>query len=526
MTMPSFLSLMNKMQFPLSPFAIQPENFSKIKKILTTPNQESISSLNHLSYENFVFANTQNSPFDAIHRCGVVLSGGQASGGHNVIWGLYEGLTKLNPNVCLLGFLGGPQGILDKAYKQIDESLLSHYRNTGGFDLIGSGRTKIETKEQLEKCLETMKTLNLDALVIIGGDDSNTNAALLAEYFIKNRQETLVIGVPKTVDGDLKNECVEVSFGFDTASKLYSELTSNILRDCLSAKKYYHFIKIMGRSASHLALEVFLNSKPNMLCVIEEIMENNKTLLDVCHEIKNMIIQRANAGKNFGAVLIPEGLIEAFSDVKKLISFLNKMQKTKGQIDLSALPQDLLLILEYFPDDVKKQMLFDLDPHGNVQVSLIETEKLIAHVVHNLLKIEQFKGKFQSVCHFFGYEGRSCYPTYFDAVYSYHLGIGAAICLKEKLTGYMVGIKHLDKHPEMWQLHALSIVSLMHFEERKGVMKPVIKKALVDEAGYRFQAYKALKEGLKLNDDYQFLGPSQYRGAFEELFNPPLILKD
>lgn len=524
--MPSFLSLMNKMQFPLSPFATHPGQFSKIKKILSTQNQDSISSLNHLSYENFVFSNTQNSTFDAIHRCGVVLSGGQASGGHNVIWGLYEGLIKLNPNICLLGFLGGPQGILDKAYIQIDEALLSNYRNTGGFDLIGSGRTKIETKEQLEKCLETMKALNLDALVIIGGDDSNTNAAVLADYFIKHRQDTLVIGVPKTVDGDLKNECVEVSFGFDTASKLYSELTSNILRDCLSAKKYYHFIKIMGRSASHLALEVFLNAKPNMLCVIEEVLGNKKTLIDVCHEIKNMIMQRAKVGKNFGAVLIPEGLIEAFSDVSQLISCLNKMPKTDGHIDLSVLPKDLYLILDHFPDDVKKQMLFDLDPHGNVQVSLIETEKLIAHVVHNLLKLEQFKGKFQSVCHFFGYEGRSCYPTYFDAVYSYHLGIGAAICLKEKLTGYMVGIKHLDKHPEMWQLHALSIVSLMHFEERKGVMKPVIKKALVDDAGYRFQTYKVLKEDLKLNDEYQFLGPSQYRGTFEELFIPPQILKD
>jgi diphosphate-dependent phosphofructokinase len=524
--MQSFLSFMNQLQFPLSPFAKNPEGISKVKKVSTSKNHESMHVLQHLSSDNFAFIDSSNPTPSVISRAGVVLSGGQASGGHNVIWGLYDGLKKLNAAFELLGFLGGPQGILDSSYKVIDELFLSSYRNTGGFDMIGSGRTKIETNDQLEKCLQTVKNLKLDALVIIGGDDSNTNAAVIADYFLKHNLKCQVIGVPKTVDGDLKNECVEVSFGFDTASKLYSELTSNIMRDCMSAKKYYHFIKIMGRSASHLALETFLNTQANMLCVLEDVKEQKKTLLDVCSEIKKMIIERAHHQKNYGVILIPEGLIEAFSDVSALIAELNKMHKDGSSLDASSLSKQAIDLLNHFPEDVKKQLLYELDPHGNVQVSLIETEKLMAHIVQSLLKKDQFKGKFQAVCHFFGYEGRSCYPSYFDAVYAYHLGVGAAICLKENLTGYMVGIKHLDKHPDYWKLYALSIVSFMHFEERKGVMKPVIKKAVVDFAGYRYQTYMAIKETLKLQDDYKFLGPQQYGRDFEEIFHPPLILKD
>lgn len=524
--MSSFLSFMNHLQFPLSPFAKHVKNYAKVKKVTSVTHNETHALLSHLNHDNYVFSESDKPFVSFIKRCGVVLSGGQASGGHNVIWGLYEGLVHLNPSIELFGFLKGPQGILDKAYKMIDSTVLACYKNTGGFDIIGSGRTKIETNEQLKQCLQTVKTLNLDALIIIGGDDSNTNAALIADFFIKNHTACQVIGVPKTVDGDLKNESVEVSFGFDTASKLYSELTSNLLRDCLSSKKYYHFIKIMGRSASHLALEVFLNTQPNMICVLEEIKERKKTLLDICHDIKDMIIQREASGKYYGAILIPEGLIEVFSDVAELIASLSKMSKNHKCIDETSLSKQDKALLEHFPEDIKKQLLFDLDPHGNIQVSLIETEKLIAHIVANLLKKHSFKGKFQPVCHFFGYEGRSCYPTYFDAIYTYHLGVGAAICLNEKLTGYMVGIKHLDKHPTHWQLHALSIVSLMHFEERKGVMKPVIKKAVVDTAGYRYQTYLSIKDKLKFIDEYHFLGPAQYSGDFEQLFHPPLILKD
>lgn len=524
--MRSFVSFMNHLRFPLSPFAKDVSSFSKRKKVQSIQQDNHCLGLKELENDNYVFHKTEHASKTYHNRVGVVLSGGQASGGHNVIWGLFEGLKQINPDCQLIGFLSGPQGIIDNQFIEIEEGLLSEYKNTGGFDIIGSGRTKIETNEQLEKSLSTIKAHSLDGLVIIGGDDSNTNAAVLANYFLKNKVSCQVIGVPKTVDGDLKNEFVEVSFGFDTASKLYSELTSNILRDCLSAKKYYHFIKIMGRSASHLALEVYLNSKPNMLLVIEEIKEHQKTLLDVCHEIKDMVLKRSLDNKNFGVVLIPEGVIEVFSDVAELIHMLNKLSKDNGSVDLSKLPQNLKDLIGYFPEEVKKQLLLDLDPHGNIQVSLIETEKLIAHVVHCLIKKQSPACKFQAVCHFFGYEGRSCFPSYFDAIYSYHLGIGASICLKDNLTGYMVGIKNLNQHPDNWTLYALSIVSLMHMEIRKGQQKPVIKKALVDMTQSRYQSYLSMKETRKWVDDYQFIGPMQYSGSFDELYMPPHLLND
>lgn len=410
-------------------------------------------------------------------RVGVVFSGGQASGGHNVIAGLFDALKSLNEKSSLVGFLNGPKGIMEGKSKDLAKELIDRFRNQGGFDLIGSGRDKIATEEQLLASLKSMK--GLDGLVIIGGDDSNTTAAILAEYFLKNGCSTRVVGVPKTIDGDLKNEYVSISFGFDTACKTYSELIGNIARDALSAKKYYHFIKLMGRSASHVTLECALATHPNLTLIGEE----KKSLEQVTDEICNLINKRQEKGKDYGIILIPEGLIE----------FMPKM-----------------------PERVQKQI--QLDPHGNIGVSQIETDLLLIEAVKEKLKVN-------AVPHFFGYEGRAGLPTNFDANYCYVLGHGAALLIDQGFTGYMAFVSSLEKAPSQWSIGGLPITMLMHFEMRKGKSKPVIQKALVDLKGKPYLAFKKESPRWALEDDYRFPGPIQFYGDAVLTDTIPLILQ-
>ena len=401
-------------------------------------------------------------------KIGVVFSGGQAAGGHNVIAGIFDALQLLNPKSSLFGFLNGPGGIVDCKYVEISKNLLADFRNQGGFDLIGSGRTKIETPEQFKASIEAVQKLALDGLVIIGGDDSNTNAALLSEYFLKNGCQTKVVGVPKTIDGDLKNEFILTSFGFDTASKVFSELIGNIARDAISAKKYYHFIKLMGRSASHITLECALQTCPNFTFIGEEVQNKNKTLNELASELTDFICKRAQDGKNYGVVLVPEGLIEFIPEIKLLISELNsllakqpevidKLNKTsddKAKISLieSLLSTESKKTFASLPEKIKFQLLIDRDPHGNIQVSQIETEKLfIDKVFEELKKRGLDKVKFNALSHFFGYEGRSCFPSNFDSDYCYSLGFVAVTLLKEKLTGYICSISNLFTSNDKWQ---------------------------------------------------------------------------
>lgn len=444
-------------------------------------------------------------------KVGVVLSGGQAAGGHNVITGLFDALKKFHPESHLFGFLGGPAGIVDGKYRDLSEDELADYRNQGGFDLIGSGRTKIETKEQFAKSLEVANSLQLDGLVVIGGDDSNTNAALLAEYFIEERCKTRVIGVPKTIDGDLQNEHVAISFGFDTACKTYSEMIGNIARDALSAKKYTHFIKLMGRSASHIALECALQTQPNYVLIGEEVEAKNQTLQAIAEDLIDVLEKRGKEGKNYGVVLIPEGLIEFIPEMKTLIQELNTLLAKEGG-SVEQLSSASKKTFEYLPKEIQDQLLLDRDPHGNVQVSHIQTEMLLSHVVKAELKKRNFQGKFSAVHHFFGYEGRSGFPSNFDATYCYSLGIVSALLIREGLTGYMSCITNLAKPVEEWGVTGIPITSLMNMEMRKGKEKPVIQKALVDLEGQAFKQFARNRDKWKLQDHYQFPGPIQFEG--------------
>lgn len=453
---------------------------------------------------------------------GVVLSGGQAAGGHNVIAGLFDALKQIHPGSTLLGFLNGPSGIIEGKFKNLEHKELENFRNTGGFDLIGSGRTKIETPEQLQKSLEVMKTHKIDALVVIGGDDSNTNACVLAEYFLQSGCKTQVIGVPKTIDGDLQNHFVEISFGFDTACKTYSEMIGNIARDALSAKKYTHFIKLMGRSASHIALECALQTHPNLTLIAEEIAQEKKSLQQIGEEIADLIIKRAEMGKNYGVILIPEGLIEAIEEMNKLFSELNGLLVRDDFKNLSAkdsslkmqttLKDEILKTFLFLPEEIRLQIVSDRDPHGNVQVAHINTEKLLVEIVSKILKQRNFQGNFSPVNHFFGYEGRAGFPSNFDATYCYALGFTAAALIQEGVTGYMACVTHLKKEPEEWDVYGLPLVSLMHMEMRKGKQKPVIAKALVDLKGKPFQFFKAHREQWMYQDEYDFPGPMQFFG--------------
>ena len=439
-------------------------------------------------------------------KVGVVFSGGQASGGHNVIAGLFDALKKMDPDSQLFGFLGGPSGVVDHESVEITGDLLSEFRNQGGFDLIGSGRTKIETDEQLEKSLQTMEKMELDGLVIIGGDDSNTNAAVLAEYFIDKGCKTKVIGVPKTIDGDLKNEHIELSFGFDTATKTYSEALGNIARDCLSAKKYTHFVKLMGRSASHIALECALKVHPNVTLISEE----EKSLSEITDLLTDTVQRRSEAGKNYGIILIPEGLIEFIPEMKQLISELNELL-AKEQ-DISHLSPVSKEAFEALPEGIQKQLLLDRDPHGNVQVSHIQTEALCVELVKKELKKRNFEGKFSPVAHFFGYEGRAGYPSNFDANYCYALGHGAALLIVHGVTGYMSVIQNLKLPISEWELKGMPITSMMNMEMRKGQNKPVIRKTLVDLKDPAYKVFMSCRDEWAMGDYYRCPGPIQFFG--------------
>ena len=463
---------------------------------------------------------------------GVILSGGQAPGGHNVISGLFDGLKALNPDNKLYGFLGGPSGLVDHKYIELTAEIVAEYRNTGGFDIIGSGRTKLEETEQYDKGAEICNKLGINAIVIIGGDDSNTNACVLAEYYKQNNAGIQVIGCPKTIDGDLKNEMIETSFGFDTACKVYSELIGNIQRDANSAKKYWHFIRLMGRSASHITLECALQSQPNICIVSEEVEAKNMTLNDVVEDIVKVIVNRANFGMNFGTILIPEGLIEFIPAMKKLISELNDLlahnddfnslesDDEKRQYVKGLLSPESSQVYRDLPKGIARQLTLDRDPHGNVQVSLIETEKLLIEMVAKrlaLLKAEgKYKGKFSAINHFFGYEGRCAIPSNFDADYTYSLGYTASVLISEGKTGYMSSVRNLTAPAAEWIAGGVPITMMMNMERRHGKMKPVIQKALVLLDGAPFKYFAANREEwANEKHSYVYPGPVQYYGPTE-----------
>ena len=472
---------------------------------------------------------------------GVILSGGQAPGGHNVISGLFDGIKSINPESRLFGSILGPGGFVDHNYMELTSDIIDEYRNTGGFDIIGSGRTKLEKVEQFEKGLEIIRELNIKAIVIIGGDDSNTNACVLAEYYKAKNYGVQVIGCPKTIDGDLKNEHIETSFGFDTATKTYSEVIGNIQRDCNSARKYWHYIKLMGRSASHIALECALQCQPNICLISEEVEAKNQSLDDIVTYIANVVAERAKNGKNYGTVLVPEGLIEFVPAMKKLIAELNDLLSANAQefamIKKSAqleyvtgkLSKENAEIFSSLPERVAKQLCADRDPHGNVQVSLIDTEQLLAEMVGvKLAKMKEegkYVGKYNTQHHFFGYEGRCATPSNFDADYCYSLGFSASRLIQAGKTGYMSVIKNTTKPAAEWIAGGVPITMMMNMEKRIGEMKPVIQKALVKLDGAPFLEFAKNRENWALNDCFVFPGPIQYFGPSEVCDQPTITLK-
>ena len=469
---------------------------------------------------------------------GIILSGGQAPGGHNVITGLFDQIKKLNPENRLFGFILGPGGLVDHNYMELTESVIDEYRNTGGFDMIGSGRTKLEKVEQFEKGLEIIRQLDIKAIVIIGGDDSNTNACVLAEYYAAQKYGVQVIGCPKTIDGDLKNDQIETSFGFDTACKTYSELIGNIERDCNSARKYWHFIKVMGRSASHIALECALQTQPNICLISEEIEQKAMSLDDIVEYIANAVAARAADGNNFGTVIIPEGVIEFIPAIKKLIAQLNDVLalpevKDMGRtetIDFAKahLTEENLAVFNSLPTGVARQLALDRDPHGNVQVSLIETEKLLSTMVaqklEKLKKEGKYTGTFGTQHHFFGYEGRCAAPSNFDADYCYALGTSAAQLIANGKTGYMAIVKNTTAPAEQWIAGGVPITMMMNMEKRAGEMKPVIRKALVELDGAPFKEFAAHRDEWARKTAYIYPGPIQYWGPTEVCDQPTKTL--
>ena len=492
-------------------------------------NQEDIKKLFPNTYGmplvEFVPADSAN---NAKINVGIILSGGQAPGGHNVISGLFDEVKKLNPENRLYGFLMGPGGLVDHNYIEITAESLQAYRNTGGFDMIGSGRTKLEKEDQFEKGLEILRKLDIKAVVIIGGDDSNTNACVLAEYYAAKQYGVQVIGCPKTIDGDLKNSQIETSFGFDTATKTYSELIGNIERDCNSARKYWHFIKLMGRSASHIALECALQTQPNICLISEEIEAKDQTLNDIVENIAEVVAYRAAQGNNFGVVLIPEGLIEFVPAIGRLIQELNDLLAAHGAeyLNLDKQAQRVYILehlsaenkatFETLPEGVARQLSLDRDPHGNVQVSLIETEKLISEMV--AAKLDQWKkegkytGKFAAQHHFFGYEGRCAAPSNFDADYCYALGSSAAQLIANGKTGYMAIVKNTTAPADQWKAGGVPITMMMNMERRNGEMKPVIRKALVELDGAPFKTFAAQRDKWAKETCSVYPGPIQYWG--------------
>ena len=468
---------------------------------------------------------------------GVILSGGPAPGGHNVIAGLFDGLKTGNSASKLVGFRGGPGGLVNDDNMEITADLVARYRNTGGFDMIGSGRTKIETPEQFEAALANAKKHGLAAVVVVGGDDSNTNAALLAEYFAAKKSGIAVIGVPKTIDGDLKNEDIEASFGFDTATKLYSELVGNIERDSASGRKYWHFVKLMGRSASHIGLEVALQTRPNVALISEEVEAKKSSLGDLVKEICASVAARAAKGENFGVVLVPEGLIEFVPEMKALIAELNDLlaaneaafnalagAEEKRSFVAGKLKGPEAALYKSLPPEIQTQLIWDRDPHGNVQVSRIETEKLLAAMVKSRLaemaKEGSYKGKFDFQTHFLGYEGRCAFPSNFDADYCYSLGYTAFALIASGLSGYLSSVKNLAAPASEWQAGGVPLVSMMNIEHRHGTDKPVIKKALVELDGAPFKAFAAVRGAWAVSSDFRVPGPMQYFGSPEVTDRP------
>ena len=533
---------MNKSALQLARAAYQPKlpkglqgvvNLKAGKATQSVGDQEEIKKLFPNTYGlplvEFVPSEGEQDDVNPKMNVGVILSGGQAPGGHNVICGIFDRVKRLNPENKLYGFLLGPSGLVDHKYVELTADIIDEYRNTGGFDIIGSGRTKLEETSQFESGLEIIRQLDIKAVVIIGGDDSNTNACVLAEYYLANKTGVQVIGCPKTIDGDLKNDQIETSFGFDTACKTYSELIGNIERDANSAKKYWHFIKLMGRSASHIALECALETQPNICLISEEIQEKNMTLDDIVADMAATIAARAEKGDNYGVALIPEGLIEFIPAVKKLIAELNDLLSSEEYMaDAPAdriewlnkhLSADNAPVFSSLPRVFAEQLTGERDPHGNVQVSLIETEKLLAEMVAKKLDdmkaAGQFKGKFAAQHHFFGYEGRCAAPSNFDADYCYALGTSAAELIARGKTGYMAIVKNTTAPAEEWKAGGVPITMMMNMERRNGKMKPVIRKALVELEGKPFKAFGAKRDEWKKNTCYTYPGPIQYWGPTE-----------
>ncbi len=498
-------------------------------------DQDKIRALfpNTYGKNEITFERGTNTSAPKKHVVGVILSGGQAPGGHNVICGLYDAIKATDKDNVLLGFKGGPSGLIDDSYIEFDDEYINAFRNTGGFDIIGSGRTKLETEEQFKVVTEVAKKHGLTAIVIIGGDDSNTNAAVLAEYMAAHDTGVQVIGCPKTIDGDLKNEDIEASFGFDTATKTYSELIGNIERDANSAKKYWHFIKVMGRSASHVALECALETQPNICLIGEEVAAKKMSLADIANYIADAVEKRAANGENFGVAIIPEGIVEFVPEFSALIAEINELLAGKKTDEFNALPDQAakyefikkglsdkaFAVFDILPQFVQQQLFLERDPHGNVQVSLIESEKLFSEMVKNELAKRKaagtFKGKFGTQHHFFGYEGRCAFPSNFDADYCYSLGYNAFMLIQYGCTGYLSKVSNISRPADEWVAGGMPITKMMNIERRNGEDKPVIRKALVELDGAPFKYFEAHREEWAVKTSFVYPGAIQYFGPAE-----------
>ncbi len=498
-------------------------------------DQERIKALfpNTYGKKEITFEKGMNTSVAKKQVVGVILSGGQAPGGHNVVCGLYDALKATNSENVLYGFKNGPSGLLDDDYLIFDDAYIDQYRNTGGFDIIGSGRTKLETEEQFAVAAQVCKKHGITAIVIIGGDDSNTNAAVLAEYFAAHNAGVQVIGCPKTIDGDLKNEDIECSFGFDTATKTYSELIGNIERDANSAKKYWHFIKVMGRSASHVALECALETQPNICLIGEEVKAKKMSLAQIAGQIADSVEKRAANGDNFGVAIIPEGIVEFVPEFSVLIAEINELLAGSKTEEFNALPdwaakyafiesgltKESMAVFAMLPQFVQQQLFLERDPHGNVQVSRIETEKLLASMVEERLaamkKEGTYNGKFNALHHFFGYEGRCAFPSNFDADYCYSLGYNAFMLIQYGYNGYLSKVSNLSKPADEWVAGGMPITKMMNMERRHGEDKPVIKKALVELDGKPFKYFEANRDTWKVKTAYTYPGAIQYYGPTE-----------
>ncbi len=498
-------------------------------------DQEAIKALfpNTYGKNEITFEVGENNAEPKKQVVGVILSGGQAPGGHNVISGLYDALKAANPENVLLGFKGGPSGLIEDDFVEFDDDFINEYRNTGGFDIIGSGRTKLETEEQFEIVADVAKKHGMNAIVIIGGDDSNTNAAVLAEYMAAHNTGVQVIGAPKTIDGDLKNDDIEISFGFDTATKTYSEVIGNIERDANSAKKYWHFIKVMGRSASHVALECALETQPNICLISEEVKEKKMSLSEIADYIADSVEKRAANGDNFGVAIIPEGVVEFVPEFSALIAEINELLagskadafnelptwKDKYEFIKNGLTPASFEVFDILPENIQQQLFLERDPHGNVQVSLIESEKLFSALVDKKLKERAekgtYKGKFNPLHHFFGYEGRCAFPSNFDADYCYSLGYNAALLIQNGFTGYLSKISNLSKPASEWVAGGMPITKMMNIERRHGEDKPVIRKALVDLEGKPFKFFEANRDKWAVDTCFLYPGAIQYYGPEE-----------